>query len=138
MIFFCGKQETAYEMRISDWSSDVCSSDLPVATATTFSEYVYEIDGNWKLTYDNFQENYHLRFIHPRSGGGGAVGPDNPFGYPTRYGFHGESRTQTIWTNPAPKLSATQMLAFGKLVPTLMQKGLMSSPHGREIGRAHV
>src|SRR3546814_1329288 len=23
------KQETAYEMRISDWSSDVCSSDLP-------------------------------------------------------------------------------------------------------------
>src|SRR3546814_4524429 len=25
-IFFC-KQETAYEMRISDWSSDVCSSD---------------------------------------------------------------------------------------------------------------
>src|SRR3546814_16608335 len=24
------KQKTAYEMRISDWSSDVCSSDLPV------------------------------------------------------------------------------------------------------------
>src|SRR3546814_6535749 len=28
-LFFC-KQKTAYEMRISDWSSDVCSSDLPV------------------------------------------------------------------------------------------------------------
>src|SRR3546814_3134220 len=27
--FFCFKQKTAYEMRISDWSSDVCSSDLP-------------------------------------------------------------------------------------------------------------
>src|SRR3546814_2488169 len=26
--FFCFKQKTAYEMRISDWSSDVCSSDL--------------------------------------------------------------------------------------------------------------
>src|SRR3546814_8634829 len=26
-FFFC-KQKTAYEMRISDWSSDVCSSDL--------------------------------------------------------------------------------------------------------------
>src|SRR3546814_10512873 len=25
---FCFKQKTAYEMRISDWSSDVCSSDL--------------------------------------------------------------------------------------------------------------
>src|SRR3546814_7568271 len=27
--FFFVKQRTAYEMRISDWSSDVCSSDLP-------------------------------------------------------------------------------------------------------------
>src|SRR3546814_10899945 len=27
VFFFC-KQKTAYEMRISDWSSDVCSSDL--------------------------------------------------------------------------------------------------------------
>src|SRR3546814_7430136 len=33
-VAFCGcfffKQKTAYEMRISDWSSDVCSSDLVV------------------------------------------------------------------------------------------------------------
>src|SRR3546814_16401133 len=29
-VFFC-KQKTAYEMRISDWSSDVCSSDLFIA-----------------------------------------------------------------------------------------------------------
>src|SRR3546814_3544653 len=27
-IFFFCKQKTAYELRISDWSSDVCSSDL--------------------------------------------------------------------------------------------------------------
>src|SRR3546814_3673226 len=31
--FFFFKQKTAYEMRISDWSSDVCSSDLAVALA---------------------------------------------------------------------------------------------------------
>src|SRR3546814_3987055 len=29
-FFFFFKQKTAYEMRISDWSSDVCSSDLLV------------------------------------------------------------------------------------------------------------
>src|SRR3546814_19671913 len=29
-FFFFFKQKTAYEMRISDWSSDVCSSDLPM------------------------------------------------------------------------------------------------------------
>src|SRR3546814_9368785 len=31
-VFFF-KQKTAYEMRISDWSSDVCSSDLDLPTA---------------------------------------------------------------------------------------------------------
>src|SRR3546814_4103957 len=30
ICFFFFKQKTAYEMRISDWSSDVCSSDLDV------------------------------------------------------------------------------------------------------------
>src|SRR3546814_8274594 len=40
-VFFCDfvfffKQKTAYEMRISDWSSDVCSSDLGQET-TLFS-----------------------------------------------------------------------------------------------------
>src|SRR3546814_7316273 len=28
LYIFCFKQKTAYELRISDWSSDVCSSDL--------------------------------------------------------------------------------------------------------------
>src|SRR3546814_9974450 len=31
-FFFFFKQKTAYELRISDWSSDVCSSDLEVGT----------------------------------------------------------------------------------------------------------
>src|SRR3546814_3860014 len=31
-LFFFFKQKTAYEMRISDWSSDVCSSDLVINT----------------------------------------------------------------------------------------------------------
>src|SRR3546814_3741424 len=31
MFLFFFKQKTAYEMRISDWSSDVCSSDLLIA-----------------------------------------------------------------------------------------------------------
>src|SRR3546814_16353591 len=34
MYFFFFKQKTAYEMRISDWSSDVCSSDLPRSGAS--------------------------------------------------------------------------------------------------------
>src|SRR3546814_15910754 len=30
ILLFLFKQKTAYEMRISDWSSDVCSTDLPI------------------------------------------------------------------------------------------------------------
>src|SRR3546814_3654498 len=47
--FFFFKQKTAYEMRISDWSSDVCSSDLqPVppiwATLRRFLIYLWPTD----------------------------------------------------------------------------------------------
>src|SRR3546814_8321625 len=38
LVFFFFKQKTAYEMRISDWSSDVCSSDLPTTIDETQSE----------------------------------------------------------------------------------------------------
>src|SRR3546814_10282663 len=38
-MFFFFKQKTAYEMRISDWSSDVCSSDLVDNPSQYFTEY---------------------------------------------------------------------------------------------------
>src|SRR3546814_7695513 len=42
VFFFFFKQKTAYEMRISDWSSDVCSSDLHTRTvhANTLSHFI--------------------------------------------------------------------------------------------------
>src|SRR3546814_9261068 len=39
LVFFF-KQKTAYEMRISDWSSDVCSSDLMVASSVDGVEFI--------------------------------------------------------------------------------------------------
>src|SRR3546814_7709724 len=41
LVFFFFKQKTAYEMRISDWSSDVCSSDLR-ADLLLVSQYGFE------------------------------------------------------------------------------------------------
>ncbi len=105
---------------------------LPVARATTFAEYVYEIDANWKLTYDNFQENYHLRFIHPRTGAA-AGGRDNPFGYPERYGFQGRHRTQRIWTNPDPGPPADVMAAaYVRTGAALMRRGLITAETGND------
>src|SRR3546814_9762179 len=37
-LFFFFKQKTAYEMRISDWSSDVCSSDLVYSQESVFNQ----------------------------------------------------------------------------------------------------
>src|SRR3546814_2798786 len=49
LLFFFFKQKTAYEMRISDWSSDVCSSDL----ASTLWDV--EPDGRLKVRHgDSF------------------------------------------------------------------------------------
>src|SRR3546814_1048595 len=53
-VFFF-KQKTAYEMRISDWSSDVCSSDLQLlgdqhwavqASGSSVSTMIFEITAN--------------------------------------------------------------------------------------------
>src|SRR3546814_8567765 len=40
VFFFFFKQKTAYEMRISDWSSDVCSSDLDAARIGKADDYL--------------------------------------------------------------------------------------------------
>src|SRR3546814_5029205 len=43
LFFFFFKQKTAYEMRISDWSSDVCSSDLNLDEFTITDEALRRI-----------------------------------------------------------------------------------------------
>src|SRR3546814_9667297 len=61
MVFFFFKQKTAYELRISDWSSDVCSSDLAAmqlfarqgVDATTIDEIV-DLAGVAKGTFYNY------------------------------------------------------------------------------------
>lgn len=103
---------------------------LPVAKATTFHEYVYEIDANWKITYDNFQENYHLRFVHGLTGAA-TVHQDNQYGYPTQYGFNGPHRTQTIWSNPTPEIKPMQGFNFGLSAKFAMQQGILGGPNDR-------
>src|SRR3546814_9411928 len=45
MCFFFFKQKTAYEMRISDWSSDVCSSDLILQKEKVMTKIFRGADG---------------------------------------------------------------------------------------------
>src|SRR3546814_10193576 len=46
VCFFFFKQKTAYEMRISDWSSDVCSSDLLVSAVLAVKQFLTYVNGS--------------------------------------------------------------------------------------------
>src|SRR3546814_14352318 len=52
--FFFFKQKTAYEMRISDWSSDVCSSDLNACLWPLF-HYRLDLTSFDRRFYDRYQ-----------------------------------------------------------------------------------
>lgn len=125
-VYFGGEPEQSLREYLGAFAPEL--EKLPVARATHFSEYVYEIRANWKLSYDNFQENYHLRFIHPRTGEA-AVGPDNRFGYPVDVGFEGPHRTQQIWANPSPSVPPTMGLGLGLLAMQAVERGDPPNPH---------
>src|SRR3546814_10365330 len=70
-LLFVFKQKTAYEMRISDWSSDVCSSDLNNAPWSTAGSYSPK-PNDFPKYMDQFGENYRglhaLRMLEGSSG----------------------------------------------------------------------
>src|SRR3546814_9908745 len=63
-MFFFFKQKTAYEMRISDWSSDVCSSDLDRLPAGIDREMRRDQRGQFVLDIG----------FHAETGGPGGLG----------------------------------------------------------------
>src|SRR3546814_8979885 len=81
-VIFFFKQKTSYELRISDWSSDVCSSDLLTATPVEFvarntyqlfecgpqdptANYPLEraIEERWLVPYEVY--DYTTKFLRP-------------------------------------------------------------------------
>src|SRR3546814_5898872 len=60
VLFFFFKQKTAYEMRISDWSSDVCSSDLDMFTVENSILLPAPLARVWRLVFDvNRYRDWH-------------------------------------------------------------------------------
>src|SRR3546814_2968102 len=65
VVFVFFKQKTAYEMRISDWSSDVCSSDLRLAKTAAVPCIVKPADGDISAEEDSYAENTYREPLHP-------------------------------------------------------------------------
>src|SRR3546814_8741046 len=55
-FFFFFKQKTAYEMRISDWSSDVCSSDLHHCAQPVMDRFGVTATARASLSFYNTRE----------------------------------------------------------------------------------
>src|SRR3546814_9596400 len=83
MYFVLFKQKTAYEMRISDWSSDVCSSDLGaggmcrgqlIPGAASRTRFVGAAD-EFRAIYRSGETDEHRQWIpRPRGRGGTRAG----------------------------------------------------------------
>src|SRR3546814_8751590 len=77
-MFFFFKQKTAYEMRISDWSSDVCSSDLMADVLQSTAQPEISID-RWlaaSMIGERCEDADALKFArdHQKSLSGGTSG----------------------------------------------------------------
>src|SRR3546814_10439645 len=120
-MFFFFKQKTAYEMRISDWSSDVCSSDLLL---------LLELDDQRLEAADRCRHPVTRSERHERAKGPGQdqVTLAQRIAEATR--LHGE---------PAERLE--RIAQAGRAVagrPLLAVDGERHRQRRGEIGRAHV
>src|SRR3546814_10282677 len=70
MLCFLFKQKTAYEMRISDWSSDVCSSDLAAEIGDLEPDPAKSF--NWDLVREASRRGLRTLTIPKKYGGEGA------------------------------------------------------------------
>src|SRR3546814_13962590 len=77
-VFFFFKQKTAYEMRISDWSSDVCSSDLRSGISDKNGYFTLDAlnpqkDPNWKKAYNNYAPGADYQYCNLNFNLAGAI-----------------------------------------------------------------
>src|SRR3546814_7151487 len=129
-IFFFFKQKTAYEMRISDWSSDVCSSDLPLCCG-----YIRQSDCLPRACM-NMQAN--CQKICARGSSMTAINPD--FLEINR----GKADFSAIYVQPDPRAYFRTLGALGYVIPHLARPVFdqlieaRQRARGGQIGRAHV
>src|SRR3546814_9003882 len=126
-FFFFFKQKTAYEMRISDWSSDVCSSDLSAGLS--------------RQTLGGLAQQFYTGIGQQGVWAAGGLEPMLDEG---REAFALDHRLELHL-----HLDTAMQCGIGRALQGLRQAGVTDQPHGdqvarvereveEEIGRAHV
>src|SRR3546814_15118180 len=101
VLFFFFKQKTAYEMRISDWSSDVCSSDLWFA----FEERLDYLAASLFRFIPQTERQELLQGMYERALAGDVVDltyHSSPSAFSFEQVAAEQSRQTTRWAGPLP------------------------------------
>src|SRR3546814_14926853 len=106
MFFYC-KQNTSYEMRISDWSSDVCSSDLKAGVQSVGKRALrgYALDPGFRRGSRNGDDRLadDFFFRHPALVSGSMAGPIRQRSEESRVGKGCVSTCRSRWSPYASK-----------------------------------
>src|SRR3546814_6698060 len=133
------KQKAAYDIRISDWSSDVCSSEQTVTAtiAAPDSGDTSEISGSATAIIDSVADNPSAKFDGEVADGGEGCSPE---------GGEGASDTEiesflglasgALDEAAAYGSSYGDDATFGSAIKTTLD--LQAGDHVEQIGRAHV
>src|SRR3546814_8004584 len=79
VVVFFVTQKTAYEMRISDWSSDVCSSDLKRNIFIGFSAAFIRLSSYFKYNNDTLSEEEFRKKVNRNLTGKNMIGYSQDF-----------------------------------------------------------
>src|SRR3546814_19977960 len=116
LLFFFFKQKTAYEMRISDWSSDVCSSDLRRSPGPART-------GDWWKSAVEWQG--HRRHSH-RERACPCHPSESPWRRRTRPELAHQERKSVVWG----KSVSLRVVLGGRRI---LKKTIILSPHHRVV-----
>ena len=86
--------------------------------SATCRSWTTEVNANWKVVKDAFQEAYHTSSLHYRSTPDAMSGPDNPYAHYLDVRLHGRHGSASLWGNKDIQPAPVAALAFrhGKFV----------------------
>ncbi|CAN5690257.1 aromatic ring-hydroxylating dioxygenase subunit alpha [soil metagenome] len=86
-------------------------SAYPFSQLAPRDAYRAKVKVNWKVALDAFQEAWHARFVHKRSGGEAYASKDNPFIHVLEFRLFGPHRMMSVPGNPQFEPTPIQLVA---------------------------
>lgn len=91
---------------------DQSLSGFPFGLMLPVAGYAAEVQVNWKIFMDVFQECYHVSFIHRRSVLDVSTGQDNPLCHLLSTRLYNRHRSASVYFNPNHQAAPSEALAF--------------------------